>query len=206
MTEDARKSDRYRVHLAVRYATAKDFVIDYAENLSHGGLFLSGAQDLVLRQLVTVELTLPGADVHQVEAEVAHLRTAEEAAKKGGRPGAGLCLVNPSPAFQASLRAYLLRLGRRRDAVVMVSDLVVSRALAGAGYQVRALPLVSDFITAVTTSDEPVVGVVVAGTRALPYAKLADELGASQLVITLEREGEVDAILGRLDEALAKLG
>ena len=41
MSSEQRRYPRYGVHLAVRYTNAEEFVADYLENLSVGGLFIA---------------------------------------------------------------------------------------------------------------------------------------------------------------------
>ena len=44
MDANQRRFPRFDVRLAVRYSSASEFVNDYVENLSQGGLFIAGAK------------------------------------------------------------------------------------------------------------------------------------------------------------------
>ena len=57
---EQRRHPRYGVHLAVRYANAEQFVADYVENLSAGGLFIAGANQLALNTETDIHIELPG--------------------------------------------------------------------------------------------------------------------------------------------------
>jgi Tfp pilus assembly protein PilZ len=71
---DSRLQTRYRVHLSVRFETALDFVTEYAENLSRGGLFVRGAHHLELNREVPIQMEVDVLGVvvsHSSEMEYA---------------------------------------------------------------------------------------------------------------------------------------
>lgn len=205
MAANQRQSQRYRVSLKVRYTTARDFVLDYAENLSAGGLFLLGAEGLEPGDRVLVELELPGFESFGVVARVAHALGAEEAARRGRRPGAGLRIVEAPDGFDEALRSYLLRLGRRRDHALLVEDLSVGAALDEAGYRVKEAPPPGELLEAVSESEIDVLAVVVRPSSQGAYEAAAAAMGAPELVRTVAGEEELDALLRGLDDELSPL-
>ena len=70
---DKRKHPRFDVRLAVRYTKAEQFVTDYVENLSAGGLFIAGAHQLPMFTETDVEVELPGQGSWTVRAKVVFL-------------------------------------------------------------------------------------------------------------------------------------
>jgi hypothetical protein len=156
-----RTSSRHRVHLSVRYSVATEFVREYAENLSHGGLFVTGTGFMSLQE-VEVELEMPGAGRFRVTAEVAHIITEEAGAAIGHRPGAGLAITKSPPGFKDALTSYLHRLGRRADKVVMTSHEGIAKLMGDAGYRVVQAPPPDGLVEAMATAEDAVIAVVVA--------------------------------------------
>ncbi len=198
----SRQNERHPVNLSVRYSTARDFVVDYAENLSTGGLFVRGAHVLARGQEVDIEIALPGFGSFGVEARVAHVLSPEDARDHDRNPGAGFSITRSPPGFIEALRTYLLRLGQRRDHVVMVSDESIAQLLEASGYQVRPLPLADLLSEAVARSKAPVVGVVVPSALETEYADQAAQMGAPELILAFEDPRDIDQLLEQLDAEL----
>lgn len=200
--KEDRRNPRYRVHLSVKFVRAKEFVVEYAENLSRGGLFVKGAHGLELLQEVDVEVELPGYGSFNVKAEVAHLINGDQAVEFGRSAGAGLAIKKAPDGFEQALSSYLLRLGRRADAMVMVADETNGLLLAAAGYQVRAVPEPGELVAAIARAPVPVVAVVVPQTSVTEYEHAAAIAGAGDIVISMNSMDEFEAILVRLDNEL----
>ena len=196
-----RTSSRHRVHLSVRYTVASEFVLEYAENLSHGGLFVTGAGFAPLQELA-VELELPGAGRFRLTAEVAHIVTAETAAATGHRQGAGLAITHAPQGFKDALTSYLHRLGRRADKLVMTSHEGIARLMSDAGYKVTQAPPPDALVEAMATADEEVLAVVVASSQRAEYAAVASRAGAGDVVLSMDSHAELDAILTLIDNML----
>ncbi len=196
-----RTSARHRIHLSVRYSVATEFVREYAENLSHGGLFVTGT-GLAPLQEVEVEIELPGAGRLRVTAEVAHIVTEEAAVAIGHRPGAGLAITSSPPGFKDALTSYLHRLGRRADKLVMTSHEGIAKLMRDAGYRVAQAPPPQALVEAIATGEEEVIAVVVASSQRVEYAEVARRAGAGDVVLSMDSHAELDAILTLIDNML----
>ncbi len=199
---DNRRHQRFAVRLQVRFKTALDFVSEYAENLSAGGLFVRGAHRLEPSSDAEVELTLPGYGTHTVRGKVAHIVSPELAAEAGRRPGAGLEITSAPDGFTELLAEYLRRLGRRRDVAVLVEDGQPLELLTAAGYRAAALPTPNEVVVAMARSEYPVIAVVVSRAREDQFRPAAEAAGVGDLVHLLDREEELDDLLGKLDTLL----
>jgi Tfp pilus assembly protein PilZ len=197
-----RRAARYRVHLSVRYETAADFVREYAENLSKGGLFIRRARGLSRHRDVIVELDLPGFGAFQVRAEVVHVITPEMAAEHGRAAGAGLAIRETPDGFEDALTNYLHRLGRRADSLVLASQEPAGRLLVAAGYQVAPVASPEALGDALAAQDREarLVGVVVPGAEVDPYRLAAAD--NAELVVAMDEPREIDEVLVQLDARL----
>lgn len=193
---------RYRVHLAVRYGSAQEFVREYAENLSAGGLFIPDAHNLNPRQEVTVELSLPGFGAFKLRCEAAHILDPATAARFDRRPGAGLAIRRAPANFTEALQAYLVRLGSRADAIVLACDERCGSVVAEAGYQVQPCPEPGGLAEVYARTDGNVIALLAPSTRAADYRAACANLGAGDIVVTMDYPGEIDRVLERLDREL----
>jgi hypothetical protein len=197
-----RKAARYRVFLSVRYEVAADFVREFAENLSRGGMFIRGARGLSRRRDVTVAIELPGYGSYEVRAEVAHVIGEERAREHGRSAGAGLSIVETPDGFNEALSGYLLRLSRRGDSIVLAAEEEAARLLHAAGYQVRAVSSPERLGALIDGCELPLVGVVVPGARLAEFAAAAQGTQAAELLVPIEAEHRIDDVLVRLDRRL----
>ena len=204
MSSFQRKEERYRVHLSVRYAAARDFVRDYAEDLSRGGLFISGAHNLEHGKRVRIELDLPGFDAFVVSAEVAHIIDPVTAAQMGRKPGAGLSIVQTPPGFAEAMHRYLLRLGQRRDHLVFVGDLTIRHLFDEAGYQVRPLPPPISLKAEFERSPVSVVGIIVTREQFGPFVAAATVAKIEDIVHEIDYPEEFEHILRIIDQRIAE--
>lgn len=200
--EQRRKSARHRVHLAVRFASAREFVVEYAENLSQRGLFVKGAHELEPLSEVSIELELPGHGRFPLKAMVAHVLTSDEARTLGRAPGAGLAIVESPTGFDEALHSYLMTLGRRADHMVFVADDTFGLLLSAAGYQVKATPNPGDLVHALARASVPVVGIVVPAAEVSTYAASVAQAGGVTLVLGMDSADDFDEILVSLDAEL----
>jgi hypothetical protein len=197
-----RTSARHRVCLAVRYSTATEFVQEYAENLSRGGLFIADAHHLQPLADVAVEIDLPGSGTYQVKGVVAHILDVDLAAKMGRKPGAGIEIRTVPVGFNDALESYLHRLGRRADVTVFVADARCAAALARAGYGVAPAPAPESFAAEFVRADSEVIAVVVPRSSELAYQQAAAAAGGGDMVVCMDSPAQLDEILRRLDDEL----
>lgn len=202
MPSETRSSKRFRVHLSVRYQSAREFVVEYAQNLSSGGLFIRGATKLQPLDRVPVQIELPGYQTFKITAEVAHILTPEVAATCGRVPGVGLAIVEAPPDFNDALATYLFRLGQRPDYCVLVADAECRRLLSDAGYQTAPVPPANELLATIAHLDVPVIGVVVARAQEQAYTAIATAAGDPGLVYVIDYLEELDDLLGQLDAAM----
>jgi hypothetical protein len=202
-SREDRTDERHRVHLQVRYAAAEEFVVEYAENLCQGGLFIVGAHHLEPLTEVTVEIGLPGAGSFQVRGEVAHVLPPEVAQRFGRRPGAGIAIKRAPKGFREALAAYLVRLGRRADVLVWVLERGAALDLERAGYRVDGAPAPENLAAAFVRSELPIVAVVVPRARELVYRQALVAAGGSEdMVVAMDDPAELDSVLEALDVLL----
>jgi hypothetical protein len=193
--EQERRFPRLKVHLKVSYGRAIEFVEQYADTLALGGMFIRGATDLAAGDEVSITLELPGSGTLTVKADVRYV------VADGAKAGAGFQISSGPPGYVELLSAYLLRLGRRKDAVVFVDAEPWRTLIADAGYLVETLPAVAEL------------GKIFGEMRLLaimPPIAVADDYDAalqahgvdSSLLIPIHAELPVDPVLAWLDERL----
>ncbi|MBS1117781.1 MAG: hypothetical protein H6Q90_9 [Deltaproteobacteria bacterium] len=197
---EARQYPRKRVHLRVGYHRALDFVEQYAENLSAGGMFIRDATGLALRDEVALELDLPGHGTFSVVAEVAHVGPPDPTT---GTRGVGLQLRKGGPGFADALNEYLMRLGRRTEATVFVDIEPWRQLIVDAGYRVEPLPPPHALVGLI--GDHTAVGILAPDDVAQRYRSALAFLGEDgSLVIPVHAKLPVSPILAWLDDKLLK--
>lgn len=196
-----RRHPRYGVHLAVRYSNAEQFVNDYVENLSVGGLFIAGAHTLQLLTESDVSVELPGQGSWTVRAKSVFIIDENAAKASGRKPGAGMEIIGKPPGFDDALLGYLLRLGQRRDHSVMVGDIAGIRVIRDAGYRVIAIEPPEDADKLVDDMLVKLIAVLVPVDQVDTYTTRMSPAGAAR-VIGVKNEGDMPDILARIDSLL----
>lgn len=196
MGRDQRRSKRFPVQLTVRFVSADDFVVQYAENLSVGGLFVRDADHLAPLTELMVDLELPGSGNYQLRTRVAHILTPDRARAVGASPGAGLEIVAAPAGFEEKLLGYLSRLGERRGHEVLAAEDEVARAVARAGYRAEAVS--PRQAAAACDRGRPVLAVV-APSRELGTYRAALGRDRAGLLLDHPDGAELDALIARLD-------
>jgi uncharacterized protein (TIGR02266 family) len=109
LDEDPRRAfRRYNTRFAVRFSTVQDFVLEYAANISAGGVFVHTPEPPPLQTVVNIEMELPGSDVPvPAKGMVVHRVTAEDAAQRGTLPGMGVQFVEASDGFRDRIEAAI---------------------------------------------------------------------------------------------------
>jgi len=95
---------RHDVTLAVRFRSAREFVLEHASNISRGGIFIQADDPPPLETVVQVELQLPD-DPQPVSSSgiVVH----RQLAVGGKTPGVGVQFVDASDAFRERIDRYM---------------------------------------------------------------------------------------------------
>jgi len=187
---------RYDVRLGVRYTNAAEFVADYVENLSAGGLFIAGAHARDLQPETEIDIELPGQGSWRVKAKPVFKLSEEGAAKSGRRPGIGFKIIESPPGFDDALLGYLLRLGRRRDFKVMCGEVIGRSQLEDSGYVV--LPLAQDAALAEALADDKLLAVVVPPD----LVELYRGYGAGERVRTAAEPRAMADLIAKLDASI----
>ena len=87
----------------VRYTNAEQFVADYVENLSAGGLFIVGANQLPLFTETDVHIELPGQGSWNVRAKSVFIIDPTAARTTGRKPGAGFTILVKGDVFDVEV-------------------------------------------------------------------------------------------------------
>lgn len=198
-----RAEDRHRVHLGVTYRAASEFIREYAENLSSGGLFIRGGSALRVGDEVGVTLELPGFGEYELGAKVAHAIDAEEACEHARSSGVGLRITSSPDGFDDALAAYLERLQQRADAMVFAEDDAFGLLIAAAGYQVKPAPDAGELAGAASDCAVPVIGVVVGSGRREEFSRATIAAGLGDIAISMDAPDDVDRVLVALDRGLS---
>jgi Tfp pilus assembly protein PilZ len=201
---ERREHPRHRVHLSIRFGQANEFVQQFADNLSQGGLFVPGDHRLKPEEEIDAEIDLPGLGTFRVRAKVAHQIAPKAASQSGGRAGVGLKITRAPEGFQNALNAYLRRLGQRKKTIVFARDAACAAVLHEAGYQVAPVPAPIKLAAAIDSSTARVVGVVVPPPDLDDYAAAAASIGMGNLAIAMHSPAELDIVLALLDHNLTR--
>lgn len=198
---EQRRYPRYGVHLAVRYSNAEQFVNDYVENLSIGGLFIAGAHSLPLMTETDVNVELPGQGSWTVKAKSVFIIDESAARTTGRKAGAGMEIIGKPPGFDDALLGYLLRLGQRRDHSVMCGDVAGIRVITDAGY--RVIPLEPGEVAGGYIGDALVklIAILLPVDQVDDYRERIGDAG-SAYVMGVRNEGDMPDLLARIDSLL----
>ena len=185
----------------VRYTNAEQFVADYVENLSAGGLFIVGANQLPLFTETDVHIELPGQGSWNVRAKSVFIIDPTAARTTGRKPGAGFTILDKPPGFDDALLGYLLRLGRRRDHSVMVGEVAGKRVVTDAGYRLIELASPEQAAASAADEDAKLVAVLVPPEHVDESQRAVGERGG-ELVYSVRNEADIPDILARIDSLL----
>ena len=100
-TINRRTFPRYDVRFAVRFASVQDFVLEYAANISAGGVFVRTDAPPPMESVVEVSLDLPGGGLPaKAKALVVHRVTPEQARERDTMAGVGVQFIDADDAFR----------------------------------------------------------------------------------------------------------
>jgi uncharacterized protein (TIGR02266 family) len=105
--ETRRSFPRVNARFAVRFASVQDFVLEYAANISAGGVFVQTQNPPPLKSIVRVEMELPGGAAVPAQGLVVHRVTPEEAKARGTAPGCGVQFIAADDAFRQRIDAAI---------------------------------------------------------------------------------------------------
>ena len=107
--EDPRRAfPRHVARFAVRFASVNDFVLEYAANISAGGIFVHTATPPPLKTVVRVEMELPGSsEPVAARGMVVHHLSSAEALAKGVLPGMGVQFIDADDQFRERIDAAI---------------------------------------------------------------------------------------------------
>jgi uncharacterized protein (TIGR02266 family) len=99
---------RYNVQFAVRFATVQDFVLEYAANISAGGVFVRTENPPPLKTVVQVQMELPGGgSAVPARGLVVHRVTKQDAQQRGTVPGVGVQFMDADDEFRSRIDAAI---------------------------------------------------------------------------------------------------
>lgn len=109
---------RYVARFKVRFTDALEFIEQYADNISRGGVFIETLDPPELERSVSVVLELPdgGASI-SAAALVVHRVTFEDASRHGERAGCGVQFLDTSDGFHERIEEYLAKLANTPEAL-----------------------------------------------------------------------------------------
>src|SRR5438874_3846773 len=116
--EDPRRAfPRYNAHFAVRFATVQDFVLEYAANISAGGVFVHTVDPPPLKTVVRVVMELPGGGpAVPARGLVVHRVSKEDAEQRGTLSGVGVQFLDADDAFRDRIDAAIEHILRQVNA------------------------------------------------------------------------------------------
>jgi uncharacterized protein (TIGR02266 family) len=95
---------RVKTRLEVGWASAREFLVVYAENISAGGIFVVSPNPPPLQEVVELSLKLPDGEAPaKTNAQVIQRLTPEDAKRLGRQPGAGLQFIGGDDNFRKRL-------------------------------------------------------------------------------------------------------
>jgi uncharacterized protein (TIGR02266 family) len=99
--DNRRTFPRYDARFAVRFATVQEFVLEYAANISAGGVFVRTDNPPELETVVEVSLDLPGGGpAASAKAVVVHRVTPEQGRERNTLAGVGVQFIEAGDDFR----------------------------------------------------------------------------------------------------------
>jgi uncharacterized protein (TIGR02266 family) len=100
--DDPRRAfPRVEARFGVRFGNVQDFVLEYAANISAGGVFIQTENPPELHSVVTVSMELPdGGKAVEAKGVVVHRVSAQDAKARNTPPGAGVQFIDSSDEFR----------------------------------------------------------------------------------------------------------
>lgn len=108
LRREERTFPRFPTRFRVRFTTPFDFVTEYADNISAGGIFIETLDPPALQHTVSVVLELPdnGVPISAI-ALVVHRVTLERSRLTGEATGCGVQFIDTSDGFRERIDRYI---------------------------------------------------------------------------------------------------
>lgn len=189
--------------LKVTYASASEFVTEYVENLAAGGVFVTGQVDLDMLREIDVSIVAQGLPELKIRARPVYVVDPITARDLGRPMGTGMEIVTKPRGFDDTLRAHLMKLGKRREVAVMVGDVPGAARFGDAGFKLIPIEPLEALGFALADALVPVIALIVPAGQREAYASVARESGKLIAVYSPQRSLDVDDIVAGLDRLLA---
>ena len=99
--DDARTFPRYNARFAVRFANVQEFVLQYAANISAGGVFVETNDPPPMESVMRVSMELPGGGAPvEANAVVVHRVTPQQGRDRNTPAGVGVQFVDADDKFR----------------------------------------------------------------------------------------------------------
>ena len=122
MSETAGRN-RLDAIIPVRFADAREFLVEYSSNISMGGVFVRTSSPAAFGSVVRLSLELPGSGQSlPVTGQVAFVLAPDEAARQGKVPGMGVRFSRLDPVVQEALSSYVNGLQQKSKGRVLLVD------------------------------------------------------------------------------------
>lgn len=116
--KETRRDIRVPVRFQVRWKNVEEFAIDFAKDISKGGLFLETDRDLLPGSPVLISIELPDTTISvSIGARVVYRRSTEEAQKRGLSRGLGLQFFDMNPGTLEHLEAFIRERMENQDSI-----------------------------------------------------------------------------------------
>lgn len=138
-----RQQSRYQASLEVAFRDFPELHLEYAANISRGGMFVRTRSPPPVRSRVRLVVRLPNGEAVEADAEVVHVISEVDAVRTGAAPGAGLQFLSRTPEFDGRIAELLASYEARRSRVLLVGADPdyrerLSLPLVAAGFEVEA--------------------------------------------------------------------
>lgn len=124
MSSDQRSQPRYDAVVPIRFRDAEDFLVQYTENISSGGVFIRTNNPPEVGTQLRMSLELPGTRTAlPVTGEITFVVTPEQGQISGRTPGCGVRFKEVDPGTTQVLEQYVDSLSQKsRGSVLLVDD------------------------------------------------------------------------------------
>src|SRR5438477_185544 len=127
---ELRSTPRLTANFKVRYESFDQFLTEYTEDLSRGGMFLATRTFLPLNSVITCELYLPGSDDKvRIIGRVAHVMTEAEATGRKRNAGMGIEFLDIPREDADRLLGYLAHMTTGPQPKFSANDLAGNAAM-----------------------------------------------------------------------------